>query len=166
MEKEFAQATGRAATAGLTDRQALQSVLTQRANRYLARQLCWVLEIEGLETYILRPRDPADFDLLVEALRPTPSLVDVDIVVGVRGGIAPVLATWIIRSKKEGLGQHDHSFPLARNSMKDNGNPFFSLDSERKTPSDKDNGSLAACVQGSQRDTGREVFFCRKLATP
>src|SRR4051794_32847776 len=51
VEKEFAQATGRAGTAGLTDRQAVHSVLTQRGNRYLARQLCWVLTIEGLETY-------------------------------------------------------------------------------------------------------------------
>jgi PatG Domain len=39
-EKEYAQATGRAETAGLTDRQALQSVLSQPENRYLARQLC------------------------------------------------------------------------------------------------------------------------------
>src|SRR5229473_5778664 len=68
VEKEFAQATGRAETAGLTDRQALQSVLSQRSNRYLARQLCWVLEIEGLETYLLVPRDPADVYFLVEAL--------------------------------------------------------------------------------------------------
>ncbi len=89
VEKEFAQATGRAETTGLTDRQALQSVLSQRSNRYLVRQLCWVLEIEGLETYLLVPRDPADFDLLVEALRPTPSPMDVDVVVGVRGPIAP-----------------------------------------------------------------------------
>ena len=89
VEKEFAQATGRAETAGLTDRQALQSILSQRSNRYLARQLCWVLEIEGLETYLLVPRDPADFDLLVEALRPTPSPLDLDVVVGVRGPIAP-----------------------------------------------------------------------------
>ena len=89
VEKEFAQTTGRAETTGLTDRQALQSVLSQRTNRYLARQLCWVLEIEGLETYLLVPRDPADFDLLVEALRPTPSPLDVDVVVGVRGPIAP-----------------------------------------------------------------------------
>src|SRR2546430_13859291 len=69
VEKEFAQATGRAETAGLTDRQALQSVLSQRSNRYLARPLFWVLEIEGLETYLLVPRDPADIDLLVEALQ-------------------------------------------------------------------------------------------------
>ena len=93
VEKEFAQATGRAETAGLTDRQVLQSVLLQRSNRYLARQLCWVLEIEGLETYLLVPRDPADFDLLVEALRPTPSPMDVDVVVGVRGPIAPPVSS-------------------------------------------------------------------------
>jgi hypothetical protein len=89
VEKEFAQATGRAETAGLTDRQALHAVLSQRQNRYLVRQLCWVLTIEGLETYILQPRDRADFDLLVEALRPTPSPLDVDVVIGVRGPIAP-----------------------------------------------------------------------------
>jgi hypothetical protein len=88
-EKEFAQATGRAQTAGLTDRQALHEVLSQRQNRYLTRQLCWLLTIEGLETYLLAPRDPADLDLLVEALRPTPRAVDVDIVIGVRGPIAP-----------------------------------------------------------------------------
>jgi PatG C-terminal len=88
-EKEFAQATGRAEAAGLTDRQVLHEVVSQRQNRYLARQLCWVLRIEGLDTYILQPRDPADFDLLVEALRPTPRPTDVDVVVGFRGPIAP-----------------------------------------------------------------------------
>jgi hypothetical protein len=49
VEKELAQATGRAETAGSTDRQAFQSVLSQRENRYLARQLCWVLTVQGLE---------------------------------------------------------------------------------------------------------------------
>jgi hypothetical protein len=89
VEKEFAQATGRAETAGLTDRQAVQKILSQRQNRYLARQLCWVMTIEGLETYILVPRDPTDLDLLIEALRPTPSPMDLDLVIGVRGLIAP-----------------------------------------------------------------------------
>jgi hypothetical protein len=89
VEKEFAQATGRAETAGLTDRQALHAVLSQRQNRYLVRQLCWVLTIEGLETYLLQPRDPADIELLVEAVRPTPRPTDVDIVIGMRGPIAP-----------------------------------------------------------------------------
>jgi hypothetical protein len=89
VEKEFAQATGRVATAGLTDRQALQTVLSKRENRYLVRQLCWVMAIEGLETYILAPHDPADFDLLVAALRPTPQPWDLDCVIGVRGPVAP-----------------------------------------------------------------------------
>src|SRR5918992_5810565 len=84
IEKEFAQATGRAETAGLTDRQALQAVLSQRPNRYLARQLCWVLTIEGLDTYILQPRDPGDIEILIEALRPTPRPTDVDVVIGMR----------------------------------------------------------------------------------
>ena len=88
VEKEFAQATGRAETAGLTDRQALHSVLSQKQNRYLARKLCWVLTVEGLDTYLLAPRDPADIDLLIEAVRPAPRPTDVDVVIGVRGPIA------------------------------------------------------------------------------
>jgi len=89
VEKEFAQATGRAGTASLTDRQALQKVLSHRPNRYLARQLCWVMTIEGFETYILVPHDPADLDLLIEAVRGTPSPSDLDVVIGIRGPIAP-----------------------------------------------------------------------------
>ncbi len=88
VEKEFAQATGRAETAGLTNRETLQSVLADRANRYLARQLCWVFTIEGLETYILVPHDPTDVDLLIESVRPDPQPGDVDVVVGVRGPLA------------------------------------------------------------------------------
>ncbi len=89
VEKEFAQATGRAETAGLTDREVLHGVLSERQNRYLVRQMCWVLTIEGLETYLLQPRDPSDYDLLVEALRPSPRSTDVDAVIGARGPVAP-----------------------------------------------------------------------------
>jgi hypothetical protein len=89
VEKEFAQVTGRADAAGLTDREALRAVLSDRANRYLVRQLCWVLVIEGMETYLLGPRDPADLELLVEAVRPHPSPTDLDVVVGVLGPLAP-----------------------------------------------------------------------------
>ena len=89
VEKEFAQATGRAETTGLTDRQAVMKVLSQRQNRYLARQLCWVMTIEGLETYLLVPRDPSDLDLLTESLRSTPSPMDLDCVIGHLGPIAP-----------------------------------------------------------------------------
>ena len=89
VEKEFAQAAGRAETAGLTNNEVIQSVLAQRQNRYLVRQLCWVFTVEGLDTYLLRPRDPADLDLFVEALRSSPRPTDVDVIIGVRGPIAP-----------------------------------------------------------------------------
>jgi hypothetical protein len=88
-EKEFAQATGRSETGGKTDQQTLHTVLAKRENRYIARQLCWALTIQGLDTYLLVPRDPADLDLLVEAIRPVPSPNDIDVVIGLRGPIAP-----------------------------------------------------------------------------
>jgi hypothetical protein len=87
VEKECAQAIGRAYTVGLTDRQALVEALKQ--HRYLARRMCYVLTISDLDTYILQPRDPMDVDLLIEAIRPKPSPMDLDAVIGVRGPIAP-----------------------------------------------------------------------------
>jgi hypothetical protein len=89
VEKEVAQTTGRADTKGLTDRQTLHAVLSKPENRYLVRQCCFVMTVEGLETYILTPRDPADYNLLVEAIRPNPSRLDLDVVIGMKGPIAP-----------------------------------------------------------------------------
>lgn len=89
VEKEYAQAAARTDTAGKTDQQTFHAVLSKREHRYLVRQLCWVLSIQGLDSYLLRPRDPADIDLLVEAIRPQPSPMDIDVVIGLRGPIAP-----------------------------------------------------------------------------
>jgi hypothetical protein len=47
------------------------------------------MTVEGLETYILRPRDPSDFSLLLEAIRPNPSPLDLDVVIGIKGPVAP-----------------------------------------------------------------------------
>jgi hypothetical protein len=89
VEKELAQAIGRSDAKGLTDRQAFHAALARPENRYLVRQLCWVFSVDRIETYILTPRDPADYSLLVEALRPSPSPGDLDVVIGVRGPTAP-----------------------------------------------------------------------------
>jgi len=48
-----------------------------------------VFTVQGLETYILRPRDPADFDLLVETLGSPDPISWISCVIGVRGSIAP-----------------------------------------------------------------------------
>jgi hypothetical protein len=64
--------------------------LTRFFLRCLSRGLSnYILTIEGLENYILQPRDPADVDLLIEAIRPAPRPTDVDVVIGMRGPIAP-----------------------------------------------------------------------------
>lgn len=88
-EKEFAQVVGRADTKGRTDREAMHAVLTRREHRYLARRICWVLTIQGLETYLLRPSDPMDVELLVEAVRARPHPADLDVVIGRLGPMAP-----------------------------------------------------------------------------
>jgi PatG C-terminal len=89
VEKELAQAIGGPASAGLSDRQTIRSALTERQNRYLARNLCWVFVIEGIENYILVPRDPADIELLIDAYRDEPRRDDLDAVIGIRTQMAP-----------------------------------------------------------------------------
>lgn len=89
IEKEYRQASGRTDTSGLTDAATLQAVLSDRSNRYLARQLCYVMTIADLETYLITPRDPSDFDLLLDAIRERPSETDKDVIIGIRGPIAP-----------------------------------------------------------------------------
>jgi hypothetical protein len=89
VEKELAQAAGRADTAGKTDPQVFGEVLSRPENRYLVRQMCWVFTNRGLETYILQPRVAEDFSLLVGAIRQTPGPADLDVVVGMRGPLAP-----------------------------------------------------------------------------
>ncbi|MFF3884311.1 hypothetical protein [Streptomyces sp. NPDC001914] len=89
IEKEFAQATGRAETANLTDRQALHAVLSDPRSRYLAKHLCYVLVIQGIDTYVLRPREQADYDLLVDAVGASPRADDRHVLIGLRGPVAP-----------------------------------------------------------------------------
>ncbi len=79
VEKEFAQ-TGAQSGATGTNAAVMKKVLQE--NRYLARQICWVFRISGMETYLLRPRDTADFGLLVEAVREDPAPTDLDLVIG------------------------------------------------------------------------------------
>jgi PatG C-terminal len=89
VEKELAQIIGMTDTKGMTDRATLHAALTEKANRYVARKLCWVLSIEGLDTYLLYPRESSDLDLLLESLNAAPRSTDVDVVIGARGPIAP-----------------------------------------------------------------------------
>src|SRR5438093_8074579 len=69
VEKEYQQVLGRIESKGKTDFESMQYALSQTENRYIARHMCWVLKVEGIETYLLVPRDPSDYDTLINAIR-------------------------------------------------------------------------------------------------
>jgi hypothetical protein len=91
LERELAQVIGRKPereTKDLTRPEVAHKVLIDPDNRYIARQICYVLNIEGLETYILVPSNPLDIDRLAQAIRPAPAPGDIDVIIGRRGPIA------------------------------------------------------------------------------
>ena len=88
IEKEYAQAAGRSPQNGRLDGEVLHSVLSKPEHRYLLRKMCWVFTIQGLDTYILQPSEPADLDVLLKAIRPAAHPMDVDAVIGIKGPIA------------------------------------------------------------------------------
>jgi len=92
IESELLQVIGRRSggeTAGRTYDEVIYDALIDPNNRYIARQLCYVLNIEGLDTYLLVPTDPLDIERLANALRPSSiDLKDVDIIIGRRGPLS------------------------------------------------------------------------------
>jgi PatG Domain len=92
LEKEVAQTLGRALTTE-TDFAKLRGLLSKRENRYLVRNLRWVLQIDGADAYVLMPSDPADFELLLDAVEATRPGESMNLVVGLRaagGGLGDV----------------------------------------------------------------------------
>lgn len=87
LQKEAQQATARDGGSKDTDRQTTAKILRDPNNKYLVRQLCWVLSVLGVETYILLPRD-GDYQPLIDAYRAEPNPGDIELAIGVRGPIA------------------------------------------------------------------------------
>jgi hypothetical protein len=87
IEKEARQAIARGGVSKDTDREVMSKLLRDPSNRYLVRQLCWVLSVHGVDTYILLPRD-GDYEPLIEAYRAEQAPGDLELVIGVRGPIA------------------------------------------------------------------------------
>lgn len=85
VEKEFAQAAGRAEAPNLKDREAAYAVLSKPENWYLARQLCWVFLIKGFDTYVVVPPGAEELRLLIQTFRPKRTSSDIDILIGMAG---------------------------------------------------------------------------------
>lgn len=86
IEKEFSQCIATNATASLTDQATLHTALKE--NRYLANEVCWLFSVEGVDTYVLVPREPAVLDQFVEAVKPSQRGIDTDVIIGTRGPMA------------------------------------------------------------------------------
>ena len=93
IRREFARVAERQLGVEELDAATIRKLLARPENRYLARMACWVLAREGVPVYLVRPRDPADLDLLIESLHPEPgpSLDEQELalVIGVQGEVDP-----------------------------------------------------------------------------
>lgn len=115
VKKEAWQATAREGDAAKgTDSHAMQKVLENPNNRYLVRQLCWVMSVQGIETYILVPRDPVDYQLLVNAYRSEPKPGDLELVIGFRG---PMASPFMCNGLLVPIVVFDQIYPFDRESL-------------------------------------------------
>jgi hypothetical protein len=91
VEKEARQAIARGGPTKDTDREVMAKLLRDKGNKYIVRQLCWIMSVQGIETYILLPRD-GDYQPLIDAYRAEPAPGDLELVIGIRGPVAPPTA--------------------------------------------------------------------------
>lgn len=82
VERELRQAMGGKDPMDIANLAMLRATLTKLENRYLVRELCWVLAVDGIDSYVLTPSDPSDILLLAEAIRPNSRGDNLDSAVG------------------------------------------------------------------------------------
>lgn len=65
-------------------------VLSQGHNLYIAKQVCWVLQIEGVDAYIVKPKSDVELYYFIASLKPENfGELKYDVIIGKRGPIAP-----------------------------------------------------------------------------
>lgn len=87
LRMEFNQIVGRIATVA-PDNQLIVEVLSQGEYLYLARELCWIFSIQGVDAYLVRPRSFPELLEFIQYLVPNAGENRYATVVGPRGGIA------------------------------------------------------------------------------
>jgi hypothetical protein len=90
LRKEFQQAAANLDTA-VPDQDLVYTVLSQGQYLYIAREICWVLRIDGdVDSYICRPRTYVELDAFVQSIKPpfTAGERSYTVVIGPRGPLA------------------------------------------------------------------------------
>ena len=98
IENEYKQIISQHDTANKTENDILYEILKE--NYYLAREICWVLTIEEIDTYFLVPRSAYDLEQLIEGIKPSKERdlrIDTNVIIGEVGPLAsPVFCNGII----------------------------------------------------------------------
>lgn len=68
IEKELAQVVRGTETVNLTDREVLHQVLSQPENAYIAREMCWVFSVGGVEAFTVVPKSGIELAELIGSL--------------------------------------------------------------------------------------------------
>ncbi|MEG3152773.1 cupin domain-containing protein [Sphingomonas sp. ZT3P38] len=68
IEKELAQVVRSTETVNLSDREVLHQVLSQPDNAYIAREMCWVFSVGGVETFTILPKSGIELAELIGSL--------------------------------------------------------------------------------------------------
>lgn len=91
VRKEFEEQIARVypQPTNVPDEQLIFQVLSQGENLYLAREICWVLQVDGVDTYVLGPRTYVELYDLILAIEPTPAAdTRYNVIIGPRGPMA------------------------------------------------------------------------------
>jgi hypothetical protein len=91
LEKEIAQATGRKPTSTKSDDEALCAILTAPENDYLAREVCWVFSVQGVDAFIVKAADATTLKWVLSTVRPDKGPSDLDVVIGRMAGRASMV---------------------------------------------------------------------------
>lgn len=81
VEKEFYQAVDEKDVL-LSPELLYFKVLSKAENLYIAREMCWVLRIDGIDSYIVMPKSETELTELIAALYTSPSDTEFDVVMG------------------------------------------------------------------------------------
>jgi hypothetical protein len=82
VEKEFYQAVDEQ-DIGVHEEEVLYfKVLSKAENLYIAREMCWVLRIDGVDSYIVIPKSETELTELIAALNTTEFDIEFDVVMG------------------------------------------------------------------------------------
>ncbi|AKJ00552.1 Hypothetical protein AA314_02178 [Archangium gephyra] len=85
VEKEYLQLLTPADMQVPTEPQRLYNVLSRKENIFLAREMAWVLQVENVATYFLKPRSQVELEEMIEAIKPDdPTQIEYDVVIGVQ----------------------------------------------------------------------------------